>query len=107
MKRNELVKIFLRSLLIQASWNVPRLQGLGFAYATAPLAGNGVAGRPEAQALLARHLQRFNTHPYMAAPVIGAVTRLELENRSSETAELKNASWAPMRRWGIPSSGAR
>lgn len=95
MKRNELVKIFLRSLLIQASWNVPRLQGLGFAYATAPLAGNEVTGRPAVQALLARHLQRFSTHPYMAAPIIGVVTRLELENRSSETAELKNALMGP------------
>lgn len=95
MKRKGLVKIFLRALLIQASWNVSRMQGLGFAYATAPLAEQGDSGRHEAQALLGRHLQRFNTHPYMAAPVIGAVTRFELENRSSETAELKNALMGP------------
>jgi PTS system mannose-specific IID component len=71
------------------------MQGLGFAYATAPLAEQGDAGNHGAQALLGRHMQRFNTHPYMAAPVIGAVTRFELENRSSETAELKNALMGP------------
>lgn len=96
MKRKGLAKIFLRSLLIQASWNPSRMQGLGFAYATAPLAkGKEVADRPAAQALMGRHLQRFNTHPYMAAPIVGAVTRLEHENRHSETAELKNALMGP------------
>jgi len=96
LKRKELAKIFLRSLLIQASWNVSRMQSLGFAYATAPLAeGKGDAGSPEAQDLLGRHLQRFNTHPYMAAPIIGAVTRLELANRHAEAAELKNALMGP------------
>lgn len=96
MKRKGLAKIFLRSLLIQASWNVSRMQGLGFAYATAPLAREaGAARSPEAKAMLGRHLQRFNTHPYMVAPILGSVTRLELENRSSETAELKNALMGP------------
>ena len=96
LKRKELAKIFLRSLLIQASWNVSRMQSLGFAYATAPLAkGKGDAGSPEAKARLGRHLQRFNTHPYMAAPIIGAVTRLELANSHAEAAELKNALMGP------------
>ena len=96
LKTKGLVHIFLRSLLIQVSWNVSRMQGLGFAYATAPLAGEkGDAHYPGTQSLLGRHLQRFNTHPYMAAPIIGSVTRLELENRSSETAELKNALMGP------------
>lgn len=96
LKRKELADIFLRSLLIQASWNVSRLQSLGFSYAAAPLAARkGDPGDPEVRALLGRHLQRFNTHPYMAAPILGSVTRLELENRTSEAAELKNALMGP------------
>ncbi len=72
------------------------MQGLGFAYAIAPLAAErGERGQPEASALLARHLQRFNTHPYLAAPLIGSVTRLEIENRSSEVNDLKNALMGP------------
>jgi PTS system mannose-specific IID component len=72
------------------------MQGLGFAYAIVPLAtaqGEGV--QPESSALLARHLQRFNTHPYMAAPIIGSITRLECEDRSSEVNDLKNALMGP------------
>jgi PTS system mannose-specific IID component len=82
--------------LIQASWNVSRMQGLGFAYAVSSLArAEGGPGHPEAPALLARHLQRFNTHPYMAAPLIGSVIRLETENRPSEAADLKNVLMGP------------
>ncbi len=72
------------------------MQGLGFAYAISPIATTGSeSGQTELSTLLARHLQRFNTHPYMAAPIIGSVTRLESENRSSEVNELKNALMGP------------
>ncbi len=72
------------------------MQGLGFACAIAPLAtAQDGRAQPESSALLARHLQRFNTHPYMAAPIIGSVTRLESENRSSEATDLKNALMGP------------
>lgn len=72
------------------------MQGLGFAFAAAPLAGEKTGAEDtEAQALLERHLRRFNTHPYMAAPVIGSVARLEVEGRPSAAAELKNALMGP------------
>jgi PTS system mannose-specific IID component len=72
------------------------MQGLGFAYAIAPLAAErGERVQQETSALLSRHLQRFNTHPYLAAPLIGSVTRLEIENRSSEVNDLKNALMGP------------
>lgn len=96
MKSKGLVQIFLRSLLIQASWNVSRMQGLGFAYAAAVLVRKKAdAEDAEGRDLLGRHLQRFNTHPYMAAPVIGSVARLENEGRSSEATELKEALMGP------------
>jgi len=72
------------------------MQGLGFAYAVSPLArAEGEHGRTEASALLARHLQRFNTHPYLAAPLMGSVVRLETENSPSEAADLKSALMGP------------
>jgi mannose PTS system EIID component len=72
------------------------MQGLGFAYAIAPLASaEGEPGYPEASALLARHLQRFNTHPYLAASIIGSVGRLETGDRQKETPDLKNALMGP------------
>ncbi|HSD95485.1 MAG TPA: PTS system mannose/fructose/sorbose family transporter subunit IID [Syntrophales bacterium] len=96
LKRKIPLQIFLRSLLIQGSWNVSRMQGLGFAYAIAPLvSAEGEPGHPATSALLARHLQRFNTHPYLAASIIGSVGRLEAENRFKEAPDLKNALMGP------------
>lgn len=68
------------------------MQGLGFASAVSPVLE---PGEPGASEFLSRHLQRFHTHPYLAAPIIGSVTRLEAENRSQETADLKNALMGP------------
>jgi len=79
------------------------MQGLGFAYAVSPIAkAEGEPGSPEAPVHLASHLQRFNTHPYMAAPIIGSVSRLEAENRFSEMADLKNALMGPYAAIGDP-----
>ena len=98
LKRKILLTILSRSLLIQASWNVSRMQGLGFAYAIAPLAAaEAEPGERETSALLARHLQRFNTHPYMAAPIIGTVSRLEAENRFSESSRSEKRAYGSLR----------
>ncbi len=68
------------------------MQGLGFACAVTPATEPGGPGAAE---FLTRHLQRFNTHPYLAAPIIGSVARLEAENRFQESSELKNALMGP------------
>lgn len=69
--------MFLRSLLLQSTWNFERMQNLGFAYALAPaltrLHGSGEA----LDRALQRHLEVFNTHPYMASAVLGMVLKLE------------------------------
>lgn len=68
-----LIIVFLRSLFLQASWNPRGMQNLGFAYALFPALQKLY---PEQQALTAavqRHLVFFNTHPYVAAAIVGGV----------------------------------
>jgi mannose PTS system EIID component len=76
LPKTVLAKVLLRSLLLQASWNFERLQSLGFLFALAPALRRLYQG-DELQAAYARHLEYFNTHPYLAAPVLGAVLHLE------------------------------
>jgi len=77
--RGVIVRVFLRSFFIQTSWSYGEIQGLGFSTAMAPAIA-AIYHDEEAQAeARARHREVFNIHPYMAAPVIGAVIRMEEE----------------------------
>jgi len=95
MKRSTLLGIFLRSLTIQASFNFWRMQNLGFAFAMLPMIRRQEGDQIRIAASLASHLQMFNTHPYLVAPVIGTVVRLEEEGRISEATDLKKALMGP------------
>jgi len=68
-----LFSVFARSLFLQASWNPQGMQNLGLAYAIYP-ALQRLHPRPEdLQAAVQRHLTFFNTHPYVAASIVGGV----------------------------------
>lgn len=89
------VRVFLRSFLLQAGWNYDRMQNLGFAFALLP-ALRRIHEKGEAlDAAVKRHLEYFNTHPYMAAALIGATIPLEAqvargERRPDEVTSFKN-----------------
>jgi len=70
-------KMFLRSFFIQAGWNYERFQNLGFAFCLQPALEKFYPDREKLKAALLRHLQIFNTQPYMAAFVLGNVARVE------------------------------
>lgn len=71
------LRVFLRGLLLQASWNPRGMQSLGFAYALWPaLEWLYPEGEARARALR-RHLGLFNTHPYFAAAILGGALRYE------------------------------
>lgn len=80
MKKSILAQIFLRSFFIHATLNFRRMQNLGFAMAIIPVIREWNLPQKEAEVLLTRHLQMFNTHPYFSAAVLGSVIRLEEEH---------------------------
>jgi PTS system mannose-specific IID component len=72
------------------------MQNLGFAFAMFPLIAEQRKDRREIEVFLARHLQMFNTHPYLVSSVIGSVTRIEEEACTPKSAEdLKKVLMAP------------
>ncbi|HQL01406.1 MAG TPA: PTS system mannose/fructose/sorbose family transporter subunit IID [Smithellaceae bacterium] len=77
MNKNKLIQIFMRSLLIHAALNFRRMQNLGFAFTMIPLVKGSKLDPESASAVMTRHLQMFNTHPYLTAPVIGSVVSME------------------------------
>ena len=76
LPKSTLAAVILRSFLLQGSWNFERMQNLGVLYALAP-ALRLLFPERELMAASQRHLLYFNTHPYLAAPVLGATLSLE------------------------------
>lgn len=72
-----LFSMFLRSFFIQAGWNYERFQNLGFAFSLQPALEKIYPDREKLKAALLRHLQIFNTQPYMASFVLGNIARME------------------------------
>lgn len=97
MKKSTLFSIFMRSLTIQVSFNFRRMQNLGFAFAMCPLIAEKRKDREAIEAFLVRHLQMFNTHPYLVSSVIGSVARIEEEDATPPGAaeDLKKALMGP------------
>lgn len=76
------MKIFLRSFFIQTTLNFRRMQNLGFTMAITPLMREEDLKRSDSEKMLTRHLQLFNTNPYLSASIIGSVVCLEEENKN-------------------------
>jgi len=73
-------RIMGRLLLLQAAWDPMRLQAAGLAWALDPWLVRVWGGDPAAlRAARARHAACFNTHPYAAWLVAGALCTLEAQ----------------------------
>ena len=70
--------VFMRSNLFQGSWNFERMQALGFCFCMVPAIRRLYPeNNDDRKAAIQRHLEFFNTHPYVAAPVLGVTLAME------------------------------
>lgn len=97
----DLFRLFVRSLLIQASWSFDRMQSLGFAFAIQPVLKKLYPDRQEYGSRLRLHMEYFNTQPYLATFILGATARMEQErasgqNSAGDVSGLKTALMAPL-----------
>ncbi len=75
--RSDLVSMFLRSNLQQASFNFERIHGLSFCYDMIPAIKRLYPLKEDQVAALRRHLVFFNTTPAVCGPVIGVTAAME------------------------------
>jgi PTS system mannose-specific IID component len=66
-------RVFRRSLFLQASWNPKGMQNLGLAWSLYPGLRWLYPDPAARKAAVERHLSPFNTHPYVAAAIVGGV----------------------------------
>ena len=79
LTKSDRKKVWWRSTFLQGSWNYERMQNLGWAYSLIPAIKRLYTKKEDQAAALERHLEFFNTHPYVAAPILGVTLALEEE----------------------------
>lgn len=84
LTKKDRISVWLRSTFLQGSWNYERMQNGGWAFAMIPAIKRLYKTKDERSAALKRHLEFFNTHPYVASPILGVTLALE-EERSNGT----------------------
>lgn len=72
-------KVCFRHQFLQGSWNYERMQNGGWCFAMIPAIKKLYTSKDDQIAALKRHLEFYNTHPYVSAPVIGVTLALEEE----------------------------
>ncbi len=79
LSKKDRLAVAWRSTFIQGSWNYERMQNGGFAFSMIPAIKKLYKTNEERSAALKRHLEFFNTHPYIASPILGVTLALEEE----------------------------
>lgn len=88
---SDLNNVFIRSNLFQGSWNFERMQALGFCFSMIPIIRRLYPENNEDRKLaIKRHLEFFNTHPYIAAPVLGVI--IAMEEQRANGAQINDAT---------------
>ena len=72
-------KVWWRHQFLQGSWNYDRMQNGGWCYSMIPAIKKLYPAKEDQVAALKRHLEFYNTHPYVSSPVIGVTLALEEE----------------------------
>lgn len=90
LSKSDRIKVWWRSTFLQGSWNYERMQNGGWAYSLIPALRKLYPEKKDLSLALKRHLEFFNTHPYLASPIIGVT--LALEEDKANGADVDNTA---------------
>lgn len=79
LTKKDRMSVAWRHQFLQGSWNYERMQNGGWAFSMIPAIKKLYKTKEDRAAALKRHLEFFNTHPYIASPILGVTLALEEE----------------------------
>lgn len=79
LSKHDRFQVCWRHQFLQGSWNYERMQNGGWCYSIIPAIKRLYSNKEDQVAALKRHLEFYNTHPYVSAPVMGVTLALEEE----------------------------
>ena len=90
LTKNIRFKVALRHQYLQGSWNYERMQNGGWAFSIIPAIKALYSNKEDRIKALKRHLEFYNTHPYVSSPVMGVT--LSLEEEKANGAKIDDAT---------------
>lgn len=79
LSKKDRLSVAWRHQFLQGSWNYERMQNGGWCYSIIPAIKKLYPNKDDQIAALKRHMEFYNTHPYVSAPVMGVTLALEEE----------------------------
>lgn len=79
LSKKDRMSVAWRHQFLQGSWNYERMQNGGWCYSIIPAIKKLYSNKEDKVAALKRHMEFYNTHPYVSAPVMGVTLALEEE----------------------------
>ena len=79
LSKKDRMDVCWRHQFLQGSWNYERMQNGGWCFSIIPAIKKLYTKEEDRAAALKRHLEFYNTHPYVSAPVMGVTLALEEE----------------------------
>lgn len=92
INKKDLFKVYIRSFFHQGSWNYERMQALGYCFDMVPIIRKLYKNQEDRKKALKRHLEFFNTHQFMIAPILGITVAMEEKNAQSQEKEFDDSS---------------
>ena len=82
LSKSDRLAVWFRHQYLQGSWNYERMQNGGWCFSMIPAIKKLYPNKEDQIAALKRHMEFYNTHPYVSSPVIGVTLALE-EDRAN------------------------
>ena len=103
MKKMTRLKVCFNHQFLQGSWNFERMQNGGWCYALLPALKELYPNQADLNQAIDRHLEFFNTHPYVSAPILGIILSMEEQHASSTSIhDVKTGLMGPLASVGDP-----
>ena len=90
LSKKDRMSVAWRHQFLQGSWNYERMQNGGWCYSIIPAIKKLYPNKEDKVAALKRHMEFYNTHPYVSAPVMGVT--LALEEKRANGAEINDTA---------------
>ena len=79
LTKKDIRSTYWRSTFLLGSFNFERMQAMGFCVSMIPTIKRLYSKKEDQAAALKRHLEFFNTQPWVASPIIGVTAAMEQE----------------------------